>query len=123
VSGRADVGATATRDKRSVDVIVWNYQDEDLPAPAADVDLEVSGLPGGATRVTEWRMDAEHSNAYAAWLKMGGPQQPSPAQVAELSKASELKILDSRAATVRQGKLGWKMTLPRQGVALVHVEW
>jgi xylan 1,4-beta-xylosidase len=38
-----DVNALATRDARSVSVLVWNYHDDDLPAAAADVKLQIRG--------------------------------------------------------------------------------
>ena len=43
VRDRADVSALATRDARSAAVLVWNYHDDDLPAPAAEVELTISG--------------------------------------------------------------------------------
>ena len=123
VRGRPDISGLATRDGRSVDVVLWNYQDEDIPAPASEVALDIVGIPAQRARVTEWRMDGEHSNAYAAWLKMGSPQQPTPAQVAELEKASQLEVLVEHAAKVDQNAVQWKTSLPRQAVSLVHVTW
>lgn len=123
VVGAPDVSAIATRDGHSVDVLVWNYEDEDLPAAAADVRLEVAGVGGRQVKVTEYRMDGEHSNAYAAWLKMGSPQAPTVSQVEELKKASELALVRTVPVQAEGGTVRWKTSLPRQGVGLVHLSW
>jgi xylan 1,4-beta-xylosidase len=123
VLGAPDVSAVATRDRRSLDVLFWNYEDQDLPAPAADVRLEVAGVGGRRVKVTEYRMDGEHSNAYAAWLKMGSPQVPTAEQVDELKKASELAVVRSGSEQVKGGMVALKTNLPRQGVGLIHLSW
>jgi len=123
VLGAPDLNGVATRDGRSVDVIVWNYHDEDVAAAPAEVELEVAGVAAKRVRVTEYRMDRDHSNAYTAWLKMGSPQAPTAAQVEELRKASELAVLRESKLGVKAGAVEWKMTLPRQAVSLVHIAW
>jgi xylan 1,4-beta-xylosidase len=123
VVGVPDVSAIATRHGSSVDVLIWNYEDEDLPASAAEVRLEVAGCDAKRVRVTEYRMDEDHSNAYAAWLKMGSPEQPTAGQVEQLNKASELAVVRSGSEPVAAGKISLRMTLPRQGVALMRLTW
>jgi xylan 1,4-beta-xylosidase len=119
-----DVHALATRDARSAAVLVWNYHDDDLPAPASEVRLTISGLPAGRPTVTHHRIDDNHSNAYAAWKRLGSPQPPSSGQFAALERASRLATLGppSRAAVV-DGRAELTFTLPRQGVSLVRLTW
>jgi xylan 1,4-beta-xylosidase len=74
-------------------------------------------------KVTEYRMDGEHSNAYAAWLGMGSPQQPTAGQVEQLKKASELAVMRSASAHTEGGVVTLKTSLPRQGVGLLHLSW
>ena len=123
VNGAPDVNGLATRSGNSVDVIVWNYHDEDVAAPPAEIALAVKGLPARQVSATEYRMDGDHSNAYSAWLKMGSPQQPTAAQVAEMESAARLAVLRKASVPVTQGAADWKLTLPRQGVSLVHLAW
>ena len=40
--------------------------------------------------VTAYRIDAEHANPQAAWQAQGSPTYPTPKQLAELDKASEV---------------------------------
>jgi xylan 1,4-beta-xylosidase len=120
----ADVGALASRSDRVISVLVWNYHDDDLPAPAAAIDLTIDGLPRGSVTITHERVDGDHSNAYDAWKRMGSPQPPSPSQLAALETAGRLQPLEaSRRMTVRDGRAQLSFALPRQGVSLVRVTW
>jgi xylan 1,4-beta-xylosidase len=124
VRAAADIGAVASRDPRSAAVLVWNYHDDDLPGPAAGIDLAISGLPSGRATVTHYRIDAEHSNSYARWKAMGSPQPPAAAQIAELERAGRLQTLAPPApAAITGGRAQVSFTLPRQGVSLVTIRW
>ena len=125
VRAQPDVNALAARDgARSVSVLVWNYHDDDLPAAAASVNLEIRGLPAGRPMLTEYRVDPDRSNAYTAWKKMGSPQPPTAAQYAELERASKLETMAAPArVTVTDGRIVYTLTLPRQGVSLVRLTW
>src|SRR5262249_32695988 len=107
-------------------ILVWHYHDDDVAGPAAQVSLAIVGL--GATvqrsRLQHYRVDGEHSNAYAAWLKMGSPQPPSAAQYAQLEAASALAAVDAPSRIdVAAGRAKVDLTLPRQAVSLIVVEW
>jgi xylan 1,4-beta-xylosidase len=124
VRTRADISALAARDARSVTVLVWNYHDDDLPAPPADVELTIEGLPAGRPTLTHYRVDQQYSNSYEAWKKMGSPQQPTRSQYRELELASELQTLAApRRIEVRAGRVVVPFTLPRQGVTLLKLGW
>lgn len=122
VRGRRDVYALAARGARDFTVLVWNYHDDDLPAPAAAVQLTIEGLTDGASTVTHYRVDAEHSNSYAAWLKMGSPQPPSAEQYNELERVGKLAMLGSpRRVRIRGSTLTETFSLPAQGVSLLVI--
>ena len=124
VRGAADIGTLASRDGRSAAVLVWNYHDDDLPGPAAEIDLAISGLPNRRATLTHYRIDGGHSNSYARWKAMGSPQPPSPSQIAELERAGRLQtVAPSSAAAISSGTARVSFALPRQGVSLVTVKW
>lgn len=126
VKGSPDVNAIATREDHEIDVLVWNYHDDDLPAPATPVDLVISGLPSDLRRsmVEHFRIDSSHSNAHAAWRQMGSPTSPSPEQQQALERAGQLQLLDSPAwITVDNGTVHLQFELPRQGLSLLRVRW
>jgi xylan 1,4-beta-xylosidase len=123
---RPDIGAMATlaADGHSAAVLLWNYHNDDLPAPAADLDLNLQGLPAGQALVQHYRIDQEHSNSYAVWQGMGSPQSPTAAQQATLAQAGQLALLTSPAwVSTQQGRAELHVSLPRQGVSLLRLSW
>jgi xylan 1,4-beta-xylosidase len=126
VRDRADVAARATLDEKKLYVLVWHYHDDDVPGPAAAVELTVEGLDPSLkqARLAHFRIDDEHSNAYTAWQKMGSPKEPSAEQRAALREASELTLNEQpRAAEVRDGQVMLRLQMPRQSVSLLRLEW
>src|SRR6185369_4460501 len=124
VRGNPEVNALASRQERAVSVLVWNYHDDDLPASPTEVEVIIEGLPNGPLGLTEYRVDAEHSNSYEAWKKMGSPQKPSPEQYKQLEQAGHLqrKGLHERLPSTG-GRVTLKLNLPRQGVSLLRLTW
>jgi xylan 1,4-beta-xylosidase len=120
----ADVNALATRSERTLSILIWNYHDDDVAAPPADVELVVDGVGGRSVDVTHERVDATHSNAYEAWKRMGSPQPPTKSQYKDLERAGRLQPLEpSRKVKVQDGRVRLAFTLPRQAVSLVRVTW
>jgi len=121
-----DIDALATRSGHEAAVMLWNYHDDDLPAPGAQVQVAISGIPAGVHRVLlqHYRIDEHRSNAYTVWKAMGSPQQPTPEQYAKLKEAGQLQLLDSpRWLDVADGKVTIATELPRQATSLMHLEW
>src|SRR5262249_50519952 len=44
VQGKPAIDVLATRDGRQISILVWDYHDDDVPGPAADVEVDVGGL-------------------------------------------------------------------------------
>jgi len=123
---KSDVHALAARDEKRITIISWNYHDDELPGPDADVMMNITGLPADATKVklTEWRVDDAHSNSFTAWKAMGSPAKPTPEQHQKIEAASELEMTrQSPDVAVGGGKMMLKLNLPRQAVSLVELAW
>lgn len=126
VRQKPDVDALATRSDHKLDVMVWNYQDEDVAGPAANIALEVAGLPSGIRRVLlrHYRIDGHHSNSYSVWQQMGSPQHPSVEQYKKLEKAGQLQLLASpHWINESAGSVTLTFALPLQSVSLVELSW
>jgi xylan 1,4-beta-xylosidase len=125
VRAAPDISALAARSARSATVLIWHYHDDDVPAPPASIRLNIEGLPAGRATLAHYRIDEQHSNSYAAWLRMGSPQKPTPGQYAELEKASELQQLQpAREATIGgDGRVTAAFELPRKSVSFIKVTW
>jgi len=124
VRGRPDINALASRTERTVSILVWNYHDDDVAAPPADVELLVDGVQGRSVEVTHDRIDATHSNAYEAWKRMGSPPSPTKRQYSQLERAGRLQPLEpSRHVKVEDSRARLTLNLPRQAVSLIRVAW
>jgi xylan 1,4-beta-xylosidase len=123
VRGVPDVNAIATRAERHIDVMLWNYHDDDVAVPVAEIALAVDGVPAGEVHVQRFVVDAQHSNAYSVWQRMGSPEKPTAAQFVELQRAAKLESLDASKLVTRDGEAALDVKLERQGVMLVRLSW
>jgi xylan 1,4-beta-xylosidase len=124
VRGEADINGLASKSQTSAAVMVWNYHDDNVPAPDATVKVSVQGLPQQKMMLYHYRIDKENSNSYEVWKSMGSPKQPSAEQIRQLEKAGQLQLLTSPEWIMpKDGKTVVEMQLPRQGVSLLHFKW
>ena len=116
----------ATSEKSAAAILLWNYHDDAKTAPAAPVTVTVKGLPRTArqVRLTQFRIDDSHSNAYTVWKAMGSPQNPTPAQFAELKLKDGLELLETpRLLAAANGTVEVSTEMPRHAVALLQLDW
>jgi xylan 1,4-beta-xylosidase len=125
VRNQPDIAALASRDRRGVAALVWNYHDDDLPAPAADVELTIAGLPDGRrATLHHYRVDRDHGNAYEKWKALGSPQTPTSTQYAQLEAAGQLQTIEPpKEISTTNGRATFTFSLPRQAVSLVTLTW
>ena len=122
VRGRPDVAAMASLDGSRLCVLAWHYHDDDVGGPAAEIELTLAGLPvtKGKARLQQFQINAEHSNAFTAWQRMGSPQAPTAEQRAQLEKSGRLAgIGAARRIDVEAGGGMVRINLPRQAVTLL----
>ena len=125
VRADADVGVVATRSEHKLEVLLWNYHDDDVAAEPAKVKLSIRGFPMGSKfGVGEWLMDAKHSNAYGVWQEMGSPDTPTEEQFRRLQVAGGLLGAPLFTSAVPdKDHLDVSITLERQAVTLIEVTW
>jgi xylan 1,4-beta-xylosidase len=118
-----DVSALASLGHNSLYVLLWHYHEDDVPGPAAAVELQISGLPAAVT-LTHYRIDAEHSNAFEIWKRVGSPQTPSAEVYSQLEQAGHLARVETPALPpVQNGQTTIPLRLPRQAVSLFVLSW
>ena len=125
VRDRPDVSALASLDGNKLCVMVWHYHDDDVPGPAAEIDLQCAGLPSSIAeaKLQEYRIDHDHTNPFIVWQAMGSPKEPTPEQYASLEKAGQLaEMAPAKTVKVDGGKVTIPFTLPRQGISLFVLE-
>jgi xylan 1,4-beta-xylosidase len=121
-----DINAIAARGSHEVEVLVWNYHDDDLPSPDASVDLAIEGLPSDAKRalLEHFRVDSTHSDAFTVWKEIGSLQVLSEGDRSRLQNAGQLQLLTSPAwMPISEREVHLQINLPRQGISLVRLSW
>ena len=106
--------------------MLWNYHDDDIPAPDAATQITIAGIPAAVKKVLleYYRIDETHSNSYTVWKAMGSPQSPTPEQYAQLKAAGQLQLLTSPEwLDVSGGEVTISTSLPRQSVSLMQLKW
>ena len=124
VRGKPDAGVLASIDGRKISTLAWYYHDDDLAGPDAAVELTLNHLPvaKGEGRLTLYRVDRTHSNAFTVWQKMGSPTAPNASMYAQLVRASQLAADAPMTVPVENGTARVRFNLPRQGVCLLVLE-
>lgn len=121
---KPDIDGLATATNESVQVIIFNYHDDMVPAAPTPVRLTIR-MPKDAhlrARVNHYRIDDTHSNAYTQWLEHNSPQKPTPAVLAELNAAGELEMLEpARFYDVHNGEVQLSFSLPRYAVSFIEL--
>ncbi len=126
VTKAPDIDGLATVSEETVQVVLWNYHDDIIDAEPNQITLDVQ-LPSkdiSRARLTHYRIDKTHSNAYTKWVSMGSPQKPTAEQLEELKKASQLEILEAiKDYDVTDGKLSLNFEMPRHSVSLLEIRF
>ena len=126
VRKQADVNALATRKDREIEVLVWNYHDEDISATPASIDLSIDDLPADARRalVDHFRIDQDQSNAFTVWKQIGSPSSLSESERGDLERAGQLQLLTSpQWISIEKGTVHVRFALPRQSLSLITISW
>lgn len=124
VRNAPDIGALASLDTNHLCVLLWHYHDDDLPGPDASIELSLEHMPHfAAAKVTHYRIDENHGNAFTEWQHAGSPTAPSDAQYAKILQAGQLAELDSPTTIkVENAKTTLHLQLPRQAVSLLILD-
>jgi xylan 1,4-beta-xylosidase len=120
------VDGIATKSGRELDMLLWNYKEDDATAEVRFATLKVKGIPEAAknAKIETFRVDEENSNAFTVWKRMGSPQTPSKKQYAELEKAGHLNNLGKTLWTQSEaGNLEFPLILPKQSLLLIRITW
>ena len=126
VRGSPDITAIAARKQHEIEVLVWNYHDDDVPAPAATIELTIIGLSAEIKRglLEEFRVDSDHSNAFRAWRAMGSPESLSGEQSEQVESNGQLQLLISPVwVDVAKGQVKTSLILPRHAFSLLRLSW
>ncbi len=117
-----DGWATVGKDD-SLQVLLYCHHDDWDRKETFDVTLSLAGLPVGDMVLRHYRIDGEHSNAYAEWLRQGSPNWPDAGQYAAIKARDGLELL-SAPETVHVAREGAEVrfAMPSHAVSLLIFE-
>ncbi|MBA3869761.1 MAG: beta-xylosidase [Anaerolineae bacterium] len=119
----ADISGFATLSDNSLTVLIYHQHDDWDAAGEVEIALEVENLPfQNGLMLTHYRIDNQHSNAYAEWLRQGKPMYPTPEQYAAIKARDGLEMLEPPQKLMSSGgKISLKFQLPVHGVSLLTI--
>lgn len=124
VRDNPDINVVATKDDQGISVLVWHYHDDNVVGTDAEISLAIDGVPGGSAKVSHFRMDEKHSNAFGVWKDMGSPQELSPDEYKKLESAGQLALMEEKDITIDDdGCVKMDTTLPRHGASLFRIDY
>lgn len=117
-----DGWATQTGDD-AVQVLLYCHHDDWDVENTYDVELEIENLPfGGLVRLRHYRIDKDHSNAYAEWVRQGRPDWPQCGQYEAIKARDALELLaPDQTLPLMDGKLKARFSLPVHAISMLTV--
>ena len=87
-----------------------------------EVDIECLTFAGQELVLHHYRIDQNHSNAYAEWLHQGRPMYPTPDQRAIIKARDDLELLEpAQKLLPDEGKITLNFDLPVHGISLLII--
>jgi xylan 1,4-beta-xylosidase len=96
---------------------IWNLFLPEENGQSKKATIVFRGL-AGRHRAVLYRLDTTHGSLMATYEKLGQPIYPTPAQIAQLRRASEIPPPESML--LENGKI--TISLPPQGLALIEIQ-
>ena len=121
----AEVDGWATMDnEEKLEVLVYCHHDDWDLKETFDINLEIENLPlDGEVKIKHYRIDENHSNAYAEWERQGRPNYPNEAQKQAILARSGLEFeCAPYESKIENGKLSESFTLPTHAISLLVIE-
>ena len=117
-----DGWATAGKDG-SVQILLYCHHDDWDVKKEYDVSLHIDGLEKGGYTARHLRIDDEHSNAYAEWLRQGMPNWPNEGQYAAIKARDGIEALcPPQTLEADKGGTDLSFSLPTHAVSLILIE-
>jgi len=120
-----NISAFGTRDDKRITVVVTNYQNEQINnnGDSCLVSLAIKSSWHKGTKVTvkHWRIDANHSNAYSVYKKLGSPALPNPIEIDAIKSRMDLELLNTPVIKQVSDLKNMQFKLPCNAVSLIEI--
>ena len=104
-------------------ILLYCHHDDWDVKKEYDVSLHIDGLEKGGYTARHLRIDDEHSNAYAEWLRQGMPNWPNEGQYAAIKARDGIEALcPPQMLEADKGGTNLSFSLPTHAVSLILIE-
>jgi xylan 1,4-beta-xylosidase len=103
---------------------VYCHEDTWETETSYPIEFAAEKIPfAGPYRITHYRIDKNHSNAYAEWVRQGRPDFPAGGQYDAIKAKDGLELVEPvRTVVPIDGKVKLSFELPVKSVSLVIIE-
>jgi xylan 1,4-beta-xylosidase len=115
--------ATISGNKR-IEVLIYCHHDDWDVDSEYEVEIEVSNIPFDSSKLvlTHYRLDKNHSNAYAEWVRQGRPDYPTEGQKKVIKSREGLELYEPKDKVLLfDGKFKKNIYLPVHGISLLLI--
>lgn len=113
-------GLASRSDDGRIQVMLCNFSEETDYSEETPVHLIISRPQERAYRVTHYRIDHDHSNAYTIWKHLGSPLHPDQIQTSKIKERMSLEKLEpDLMIDIHGDELAVSLVLPPHGVSLI----
>ena len=120
---KTDVGGFAVRgEEGETQIVIYSHNNDRDFHEESEITVTVSGLADGTHKLSHFRIDNEHSNAYAEFVRQGEPLFPEGEVYDAIKARDELeKLTEDAEITVKDGKAVLSFTAPAHAVSLLII--
>lgn len=116
-------GLAVKDDNGQYQIVLYSHCNDIDKVEENAVLIEVEGLKSGNVKIMHYRIDADHSNAYAEWVRQEKPLFPSGEQYEAIKAKDQLeKMEEDKILTAEDGKIQLRITMPAHAVSYFIVE-
>jgi len=118
--GDSNIDGLATRSGKSIQVMVYNFNQDVNDRELKKAELVVTLPSSGTYKLTYYRIDENHSNAYTVWKSMGKPYNATEAQLNRIKSRQGLEMYEpEKVIKAKENKITVLLQLPHHSVSLL----
>lgn len=122
-TGSSQINGLATREGSSIQVMVYNFNENADDRETVDVELSVVLTASEPFRLTHFRIDGNHSNAYTVWKSLGRPLTPDQDQMNRIKAKQGLELYEPvKTVNPQNSKIQYPLSMPHHSVSLLVFE-
>ena len=117
------VDGMATRTGDTIQVMIYNYNQNVDDEELKDVELTVNLTASKSYRLSHYRIDENHSNAYTIWKQLGRPWTPDREQMELIKSRQGLELCEPvRRVDPNNKRISIELEMPHHSVSLLLFE-